>query len=121
MADGTAAFCAGILVSVLTRGMQVMKLSKITRNIAGCLAVSIFCGLAYAVGMGEHLDYMIIGSVMPMVPGVAFINAIREIVNEDYISGAVRMLDTVTVFLCIASGVGVGILVLNHILGGVFL
>ena len=64
---------------------------------------------------------MIIGSVMPMVPGVAFINAIREIVNEDYISGAVRMLDTVTVFLCIASGVGVGILVLNHILGGVFL
>ena len=121
LADGTAAFCAGILVSVLTRGMQVMKLSKITRNIAGCLAVSIFCGLAYAVGMGEHLDYMIIGSVMPMVPGVAFINAIREIVNDDYISGAVRMLDTVTFFLCIASGVGVGILVLNHILGGVFL
>lgn len=121
LADSAAAFCAGMLLSILIRGMQALKLSKITRNIAGCLAVSLFCGLAYAVGLGEHLDYMIIGSVMPMVPGVAFINAIREIVNEDYISGAVRMLDAVTVFLCIASGVGLGILILNHTLGGVFL
>ena len=64
---------------------------------------------------------MIIGSVMPLIPGVPFINAIREIANEDYISGAVRMLDDVMVFLCIASGVGLGILLLNQMLGGIFL
>ena len=64
---------------------------------------------------------MIIGSVMPLIPGVPFINAIREIANEDYISGAVRMLDAVMVFLCIASGVGLGILLLNQMLGGIFL
>ena len=119
--DGAAAFFAGSLLSVLLSGMQRLGLSKITRNIAGSLAVSLFCGAAYAAGAGEHLNYMIIGSVMPLIPGVPFINAIREIANEDYISGAVRMLDAVMVFLCIASGVGLGILLLNQMLGGIFL
>ena len=42
---------------------------------------------------------MIIGGIILMVPGVAFTNAIRDMVDSDYISGSVRMLDAVRINL----------------------
>ena len=42
---------------------------------------------------------MIGGSVIPLVPGIAFVNGIRDIGDEDFISGAVRLLDAMLVFI----------------------
>ena len=50
---------------------------------------------------------------MPLVPGVSFTNAIRDIAAGNYISGLVRLVDAIVVALGIAIGVGVSILVLN--------
>ena len=65
-----------------------------------------FCVLLYGAGLGHHLDMMIIGSIIPLVPGVAFTNGIRDIADEDYIAGSVRLLDVLLVTFCIAFGVG---------------
>ena len=73
------------------------------------------------LSLGQHLNYMIIGSIMPLIPGVAFTNAIRDMADEDYISGSVRMLDALLCFLCIAIGVGIGITILGQIDGGALL
>ena len=80
--------------------------------------MTVLCGIMYLTGFGKHLNYMIIGSIMPLVPGVPFTNAIRDIADGDYISGAVRMLDALLVFLCIAIGVGMGIAVMSRLTGG---
>ena len=64
---------------------------------------------------------MMIGGIILMVPGVAFTNAIRDMADEDYISGSVRMLDAILVFLCIAMGVGFVIALWNQITGGILL
>jgi uncharacterized membrane protein YjjP (DUF1212 family) len=61
---------------------------------------------------------MVIGSIMPLIPGVPFTNAIREIADGDYISGSVRMLDAMLVFFCIAIGVGLGVSILSYVRGG---
>ena len=37
---------------------------------------------------------------------MAFTNAIRDIADEDYISGTVRLLDVILVVVCAAFGVG---------------
>ncbi len=50
---------------------------------------------------------------MPLVPGVPFTNAIRDIADGDYISGSVRMLDALLIFFCIAIGVGGGFSVIR--------
>ena len=42
-------------------------------------------------------------------PGVAFTNGIRDIVDGDYLSGCVRLLDAILVFCSIAIGVGLGL------------
>lgn len=64
---------------------------------------------------------MIIGSIIPLVPGVPFTNAIRDIADGDYISGSVRMLDAMLVFFCIALGVGLMFTVYSRLMGGAML
>ena len=67
---------------------------------------------------GHHLDKVIIGSIIPLVPGVNFTNAIRDIADQDYIAGSVRMLDALLVTFCIALGVGLIITGYHQLAGG---
>lgn len=104
--DSLAAFVAGFLLYLFVLYLGVPHLSKIIANIAGSAMVTVVSVLLFELGLGEHLNSMIIGSIIPLIPGVSFTNAIRDIADGDYIAGSVRMLDAVLVFLCIAMGVG---------------
>ena len=64
------------------------------------------------------MNHMIIGSIMPLIPGIAFTNGIRDLTDGDYISGSVRLLDALVTFLCIAVGVGVIISCYHTLTGG---
>ena len=81
-------------------------MSKIATNISGGALVTLIAVFLYQAGIGHHLDKVIIGSIIPLVPGVNFTNAIRDIADQDYIAGSVRMLDALLVTFCIALGVG---------------
>ncbi len=117
--DSAAAFLTGLALYGYILYISGPHLSKIVGNIGGGALVTLLCGLMYFAGLGEHLNFMIIGSIMPMIPGVPFTNAIRDIADGDYISGSVRMLDAMLGFFCIAFGVGLGISILGRITGGV--
>lgn len=56
-------------------------------------------------------DVVIIGSIMPLVPGVAITNAIRDTLQGDYISGCARILEAFLTAVAIAIGVGFGMLI----------
>ena len=64
---------------------------------------------------------MIIGTILPLVPGIAFTNGIRDLADGDYISGAVRLLDAILVFVCVAIGVGVVFMLYHRVFGGAML
>lgn len=116
--DSGVAFAAGVLLYLYVLYVSSPHLSKIVANVTGGALVTLVCAFCYLAGVGEHLNFMIIGSIMPLIPGVAFTNAIRDVADGDYISGAVRMLDALLVFFCIAIGVGMGIAILNRLTGG---
>lgn len=120
-ADSLVAFAAGFLLYVFLLMVRASRISKITKNICGGALVTFLCIFSYWLGMGDDLSHMIIGSIMPLVPGVAFTNGIRDIADGDYISGAVRLLDAILVFLCIAIGVGVMFLIYHRVFGGILL
>lgn len=119
--DSAVAFTAGILLYVYILYVSGPYLSKMVGNISGGALVTVICGLMYMMGAGEHLNFMVIGSIMPLIPGVPFINAIRDIANSDYISGSVRMMDALLVFFSIAIGVGLGFSVMGWLTGGMFI
>ncbi len=69
--------------------------------------------IAIASGVGLILDtprMLIVGSIMPLLPGVSFIKGVRDLISGDLISGVARAFDAGMTAIAIASGVG---LVLN--------
>lgn len=119
--DAVCSFFIGTLFYLYLLKIGKPHFSKIVNNIVGAAlisAMSIFC---YRFGLGHHMEAMIIGGIILMVPGVAFTNAIRDMADGDYISGSVRMLDAILVFFGIAMGVGFMMTLYKIITGGVLL
>ena len=83
--------------------------------------MGVCCLAAYYAGLGGHLRPMVMGGILPLVPGLAFTNGIRDLADGDYISGAVRMLDAILVFVSLGAGVGAIFLAYHHMFGGVLL
>ena len=114
-------FIAGLLLYVYLLCVVKGQLSKIATNISGGMFVTFIAVLIYQLGLGHHLSEIIIGSIIPLVPGVAFTNGIRDIADQDYIAGAVRMLDALLVTFSIAMGVGLVMIGYHHFVGGAIL
>lgn len=119
--DTFAAFIVGVVLYCYLLYFCAKYLRKLMTNITGGILLTILCGILWRIGLGEHPEFMIIGSIMPLIPGYAFTNAIREIADGDYISGSVRMLDALLIFICIAIGVGLGVTFFNAMMGGALL
>lgn len=103
--DAAAALVVGLLLWAFVIHVSAPHLSKILGNLAGGLVGTLLCLAFYRIGFGENLGNMIVGSLIPLIPGVAFTNGIRDLADEDYIAGATRLLDALMVFFCIAAGV----------------
>lgn len=119
--DGFASLTSGILLGLFLHLIAAKHLSKILTNLIGGALVTVICLLFYSYGPSSNMNAMIAGAIIPLVPGIPFVNGIRDIGNGDYLSGAVRLLDAIFVFICIAVGVGVVLSIFQIIHGGLFL
>lgn len=114
--DSLISFLSGILLWLFVLYVSSPLFSKVTGNILGGALVTVFCTLAHHLGIG-HLGNIMIGAIIPLIPGVPFTNGIRDLSDEDYIAGATRLIDALMVFLCIAIGVSITFLIDSHIGG----
>lgn len=119
--DFICSFFIGILLQLYLMRIGKPNFSKIVCNIVGGAWVTVLSILCYRLNLGPHLEAMMIGGIILMVPGMAFTNGIRDMADGDYISGSVRMMDAVLVFFCIAMGVGFVIALYGTLTGGVLL
>ena len=90
-------------------------ISKILVHIVGGIIIASMALAAMQIPAFGNLrmEGIVTGGIMPLVPGLAFVNAIR------YLAGTVKMIDAVMVFVYIAIGVGAALTVYHHVLGGV--
>lgn len=104
--DSVASFVSGILVWCFVLFLSSHKSNKIMVNILSSALVTLTGILFFHFIFGENMDKIIIGSIIPLLPGVPLTNSIRDFLNGDYLSGTIRMIDAVLVACCIALGVG---------------
>lgn len=119
-AESAVVFVIGCLLYIWVLFAKRLNLSKIIVNIIGGVIMTALSILAMHVcdpGL-LRLEGMITGAIMPLIPGVAFVNAIREIGDSDFLSGTVRMIDALLVFVYIAIGVGGTLAFYNGMIGG---
>lgn len=100
---------------------KIMKISSIPAfsSLVASLLIATAGVLLTQVGFLDTPRMLIVGSIMPLLPGVSFIKGIRDLISGDLMSGVARAFDSGMTAISIACGVG---LILNIWLrvGGVF-
>ena len=100
---------------------KIMKLSSIPAfsSLLASTFIAMVGVLLSHIGILDTPRMLIVGSIMPLLPGVSFIKGIRDLISGDLISGVARAFDAGMTAIAIACGVGL-ILDLWVRLGGVF-
>lgn len=87
---------------------KIMKLSGIPAfsTMIASLIISISGVLLTEIGILDTPRMLIVGSIMPLLPGMSFIKGIRDLISGDLISGVARAFDAGMTAVSIAAGVG---------------
>ena len=109
--DCGAAFLVGCLLYPFILLVSGRYMSRIVGGISNALVATLLCVACYHLGFGNSLSNIIIGAIMPLIPGVPFVNGVRDLANADYLAGLTRLTDALLGFFCIAIGVSVGFIV----------
>ena len=108
--DAPAGFVIGAIgYAVFYFFNRQVKIQFISEFFAS-LAIGLLAALAVKLHLGVYLDNIIIGGVMPLVPGVPITNAVRDLVAGNLISGPARAVEA----LLSAMAIGFGIVCVLH-------
>ncbi len=102
--EGIIAFAVGLLLRLVTCFADRASLGKIfcrfACSFAATAAAYIFCRL----GAIPTPDFVIIGNIMVLIPGIGLTNALRDLFVGDSIAGLLRFIEAVLIALAIAAG-----------------
>ncbi|WP_096441115.1 threonine/serine exporter family protein [Alteribacter populi] len=103
------AFLAAILTSVtVVEFERYLKVRFAAEFVAAFLGGSLAIALVF-FGLGSDVNQVVIGSLMPLVPGVPLTNAVRDLMSGDLVAGVSRGAEALLTSLSIASGVAFAI------------
>ena len=103
-----AAGGVGIVLAVLMTIGKRVKTGAFILNILCAAGIAVAAVLLKLWNPLLNMDTVIISGIMPLVPGVAITNAIRDTLRGDYISGGARALEAFVTAAAVAIGVGAG-------------
>lgn len=107
LGDFIAASIAGLLLGILYSQLNKTALIPYLKDIiSSAFVAAIAIMFTNYLHLSQDLDIVIIGSIMPMVPGLAITNAIRDTIEGDLVSGVSRSAEAFFIAVSIAVGVG---------------
>ena len=119
---GAATAVVGVLLAAIITLGEKVKMNVIIIDILSSIGIAILAIAMKTYGMKEiNMDTVIISAIMPLVPGVAITNAIRDTLQGDYLSGGARVLEAFLKAASIALGVGIGMALFGAVAGRSFL
>lgn len=103
--DFISTFCIG-MIGYAVSGVIAQKIKiNYFDSFGGALCIGLITVLLAHFGWVVNKDLVVLGSLMPLVPGVAITNSFRDILSGHLLSGVARGTEAVL----IASAIGLGI------------
>jgi uncharacterized membrane protein YjjP (DUF1212 family) len=68
------------------------------------------------LGIGDNLDMVMIGTIMLLIPGLAFGNAVKDLLFGDTVSGIIQFTQAILTAVMVAFGFIVAMLVYGGVL-----
>lgn len=117
--DAAVALVCGFLIRVLVLMQKPTGVNDFFVNVTGGAVAALVAVAAHKLGIAPHLNVVVIGSIMLLVPGLAILNAIRDTIAGDLLAGVSRAAEAALVAAAIAVGAGLVMLFGVKLLGGV--
>jgi uncharacterized membrane protein YjjP (DUF1212 family) len=103
--DFPAALLTGGLGHLFANGFHRLVPVKFFAEFLAALLIGVLACLFVTSGLGRDLDKIIIGSVMPLVPGLLITNAVRDLMAGHLVSGMSKGAEAFLTAFAIGSGV----------------
>ncbi|WP_246021393.1 threonine/serine exporter family protein [Paenibacillus lentus] len=98
--------CGGAGFSMFLALHRLVKV-KFFAEFSASFIIGLLAVIFVALGMGQELDKIIIGSVMPLVPGLLITNAVRDLMAGHLVSGLSRGAEAFLTAFAIGAGIAV--------------
>ena len=102
--DGVTAGVFAVTICLLQKKLGNTQITQVGSN----LLISFLTGLGVRLLClfipGIHMDKILIGDIMLLIPGIAMTNSIRNMLGGNTISGAVRLLESLIWAVALAGG-----------------
>lgn len=105
--DFIPTFLTGGLGFILFILVHRLAQVKFFAEIVSSFFIGLFAHWLLYIGFGTHLDKIIVGSVMPLVPGLLITNAVRDLMAGDLVSGLARGAEAFITAFAIGTGIAV--------------
>ena len=108
--DALVAAIMGLTV-VLSNLVHVKNINPTAK----CVLISFICGILTCIlvhfGIGHNEHKIMIGTIMLLIPGLAFGNSLRDMLDGDIIAGIFRLVQSCLTAVMIAVGFGLAIFI----------
>lgn len=118
--DMVFSFFIGMLLELFSDYLSKQKTSRFISSVLSSVFVTFLALILVVFDFPVLYDKIIIGDIMPLVPGIALTTSIRDFFNGDYLAGTIHLIDALLTSFCIAAGVGATISIFR-IVGGALL
>ena len=105
VSDIPAAFIAGGLGLYIVTIIHNMTRVKFFSEFLAAVAIGVVASFAVYYGYGKEIDKIIIGSVMPLVPGLLITNAVRDMMAGHFTAGMAKGAEAFLTAFAIGSGI----------------
>lgn len=106
LTDGLLAGLCGLTVGFVSLKLNALKANQFFHTIIAAYIMGICAYVLGGVGIAQNSDSVIIGTLMLLVPGLLFTNAMRDIIYGDTNSGVNRIVQVILIAAAIALGTG---------------
>jgi len=106
LVDALCAGLCGTLLGLTDHFLDKFKTNQFFRTIACAFIMTIIAYLTGVLGIANNTDTVVIGTLMILVPGLIFTNAMRDIIFGDTNSGINRIVQVLLIAAAIALGTG---------------
>jgi uncharacterized membrane protein YjjP (DUF1212 family) len=105
--DFAPAFAAGGIGYAVYLAVQRLAGLRFFAEFLASLTIGLIALMSARIGLGSEMDKIIIGSVMPLVPGLLITNAIRDLMAGHLVSTLSKGADAFLTALAIGTGIAV--------------
>ena len=102
--EALASAVIGVLICFLQLPLQRGEFHRIVPLLLLSLFGGVLSHVAVLVGCGQSAALISIGNIMLLIPGIALVNSVRDMVQGDIISGLARFCEAVMLSIIVALG-----------------